>query len=70
MKHGGPYKGSRTYPVATPKRVRAGWKRRTYIHDSSNLTPEAFEYFDRVKADGGTYEASLCLKRKIYELKY
>jgi len=70
MKQGGPYKGIRTYPVATPKRHRAGWKRRTYIHDSSSFTPEAFEYYDRVTADGGVSEGRLCLEIKIYELKY
>ena len=68
---GGENKGVRTYRVATPKK-HPGFevKKRKYIQDSASFTQEAFDYYERVAADGGVSEAKLCLEEKIYQLKY
>lgn len=74
MEQGGPYKGSRSYRVASKRRgdQRNKKRKRLYISDSHAFMQHVADYINRVKADGGVVDtASIqCVSNVIFNLSY
>ena len=73
MEIGGQYKGSRTYRVASTRRGVLTFtkkRKRLFDSDSSVVFQEAYDYFRRVRADGGTVDlaSEWCVNEALRKL--